>query len=82
VKKIATLISGGVITWLLLCLWAAIDIWREAKADYVAMGGTCTPDCVCKCQQVTCGCHIKPPRPGAPIRPRKKAPGESIAPAA
>jgi hypothetical protein len=61
--------AGGALgLWLGLCVAAAIDIMRDAKVDWEANGGGCTADCRCKCQQLSCGCHIKPPsqRPKAP----------------
>lgn len=73
-KNIALLITGGLLTWLGLCLSAAIDMLRAAKKDWEATGKSCTPDCKCMCQQVTCGCHLGQPRPGAPItRPKYSA---------
>lgn len=62
-KNIALLIAGGVLTWLGLCLSVGFDMWREAHADWKFSGKSCTPDCACKCQQVTCGCHLPRPKP-------------------
>jgi hypothetical protein len=63
-KAIALMAVGGLLTWLGLCLSAAIDIVRAARKDWEASGGGCAPGCACKCGQPTCGCHVRPrPKP-------------------